>query len=556
MKRAGPAILLVSLLGQGFYPPWLAALGGLLVALHAAARSPLPLGPAAWWLPWLGWCLVASAASPQPWAGLAPTARWAAAVLFFAAASDWDEEERGLWLRAVLAAGAALGLAGLWTGLRAGHFSAAHGLLFSGDSAYYGYTAFAVMAAAAAGLGAAGEASAPRALRLAGGAMAVFGTAYLGYARSRGAMLGLLVAAALVAARRHGAKRTALGLALLLGAALLAPGARDRLLKKDSLTQWGRLDQWRAAAAAASEAPLRGWGPGSYRLGYLRRPVASPGPVRYLYATDYAHSEPLQAAAETGWAGALLWLLAFALSLTALARPAPGAAGAAAGPAAAGMAAMLLVDDVLQVPGLAFLFFSALACAGEARLPWRVVGRPIPLLALALPLAAGPLTALGRDASGGGTLEEQVWRHAHALEFYPGDDALRARLALLYERGGALRLADEQWSRAAQASPFNAVYPFRRALLHEKNGDWPAAESLYRRAAELEPQFRDARLGRAVALWRLRRAEEARAELSAAKALADPGPQGYPYADIVASRAPGPLAAVEALLKRPPPPAR
>jgi hypothetical protein len=194
---------------------------------------------------------VACAASSQPWAGLAPTAKWAAAVLFFAAACDWDEEERARWLRAVLAAGAVLGLAGLWTGLRAGHFSAAHGLIFSGDSAYYGYTAFAVMAAAAAGLGAAGEGSAPRGLRLAGGAMAVFGTAYLGYARSRGAMLGLLVAAALVAARRHGAKRTGLGLALLLGAALLAPGARDRLLKKDSLTQWGRLDQWRSAAAAA-----------------------------------------------------------------------------------------------------------------------------------------------------------------------------------------------------------------------------------------------------------------------------------------------------------------
>lgn len=550
---AGVFLLLTALLAQGFYPPWLAAAGGALAALYAARRSPLPLGPAGWWLPWLGWCVVAAAASPQPWAGLAPAAKWGAALLFYAAASEWDAREREAWTPAVLAAGVLLGAAGAWTGLRAGHYSAAHGLLFSGDSRDYGYTAFAVMAAAAAGLGAAGEPSAPRRLRLAGGAAAVLGLLYLSWARSRGAMLGLLVAAALVAARRHGLKRTSLGMALLLGAALLAPGAAERLLKRDSSTQWGRLDHWRSAAASASEAPLHGWGPGNYRLGYLRHPVPSPGPARWLYASDHAHSEPLQAAAETGWAGAALWALAFALSLSALARPAPGAPGAAAGPAAAGMSAMLLVDNVLQVPGLAFLYFSALACAGDPRLPWRFrVPRPV-VLPLGLLLAAGPLSALQRDASGGESLEDRVWRHAHALEFFPADDGLRARQALLYERGGALRLADASWAQAAELSPYNAVYPFRRALLHERSGDWRSSERLHARAVELEPQFRDARLGRAVSLWRLRRGEQARAELAAAKALADPGPQGYPYADIVASRDPARLAAAEALLRRPAP---
>lgn len=546
-------LLVASLLAQGFYPPWLAAVGCALVALYAARHAMLPLGPAGWWLPWLGWSLVAAGASAQPWAGLAPAAKWGAALLFYAAASEWDEREREAWTPALLAAGAVLGVAGAWTGLTAGHYSAAHGLLFSGDSRYYGYTAFAVMAAAAAGLGAAGEGSAPRKLRLAGGAAAVLGLLYLSWARSRGAMLGLLVAAAVVAARRHGLKRTALGLGLLLGAALLVPGAAERLLKRDSATQWGRLDHWRSAAAAASQAPLRGWGPGNYRLGYLRHPVPSPGPARWLYASDHAHSEPLQAAAETGWAGAALWLLAFALSLTALARPAPGAAGAAAGPAVAGMSATLLVDNVLHVPALAFLYFSALACAGEPRLPWRVrVRRPVTLLG-ALLLAAAALTPLQRDASGGGTVQERVWRHVQALEFFPADDGLRARLALLYEQGGALRLADENWARAAELAPYNAVYPFRRALLHERAGDWSASERLHARAAELEPQFRDARLGRAVSLWRLRRPKEAREELAAAKALADPGPQGYAYADIVASREPGRLAAVEALLRRPAP---
>lgn len=550
---AGVLLLVVALLAQGFYPSWLAALGGALVALYAAREKMLPLGPAGWWLPWLGWCLVSAGASEQPWAGLAPAAKWGAAVLFYAAASEWDAREREAWTPALLAAGAVLGAAGAWTGLTAGHYSAAHGLLFSGESRYYGYTAFAVMAAAAAGLGAAGEPAAPRRLRLAGAAAAVLGLLYLSWARSRGAMLGLLVAAALVAARRHGVKKTALGLLLLLGAALLAPGAAERLLKRDSATQWGRLDHWRSAAAAASEAPLRGWGPGNYRLGYLRHPVPSSGPARWLYASDHAHSEPLQAAAETGWAGSVLWALAFALGLTALARPAPGAAGAAAGPAAAGMSAMLLVDNVLHVPALAFLYFSALACAGEARLPWRMRAPRASVLIVGLLLAAGPLTALQRDPSGGDTMEERVWRHAHAVEFFPADDGLRARLALLYEQGGALRLADASWARAEELSPFNAVYPFRRALLHERAGDWRASERLYARAAGLEPQFRDARLGRAVSLWNLRRSKEAREELAAAKALADPGPQGYPYADIVASREPGRLAAVEALLRRPAP---
>ncbi len=476
------------------------------------------------------------------------------ALLFFATAhATWREKERGQWLRALWGAGAVLAVAGAWTGWRTGHYAGAHGLIFSGTGRCYGYTAFAVLAAAAAGLGAAAHPDAGRRLRAAGLAAALLGGVYVLGVRSRGALLGLLAAAALVAVRRLGAAKAAWLLGLPLAAALLVPASRDLLLKKDSRYQWGRADQWRVAAAAASDAPLHGWGPGNYRLGYLRHPVAAEGPARYNLVSDHAHSEPLQAAAETGWAGLVLWALGFLLTLSPLLRPGPDPACAGAAAAAAGMAVMLLGDNLLQVPALGFLYFSALACAGDAALPWRVVLPRSALLAAGVLLVAGPLAPAARETAGEGPLEARVWRTAHALAFYPEDADLRAELALLYESGGGYAVADEQWARAQATAPYNAVYAFRRGLLAQRRGDWAEAERFHARAAELEPAFRDARLGRAVALWGQGRAAEARAELAAAKALADPGPQGYAYADIVAARDAGALARVEAMLKRPSP---
>ncbi|MDX6770291.1 MAG: O-antigen ligase family protein [Elusimicrobiota bacterium] len=551
---AGLVILFGSLLAQGAYPmPWAVA-AVAAVSWWAASRAPLASGAAAWWLPWLGWSVLAAASSSQPWAAVPVVARWGAALLFFAAASaSWREGERRRWLTVVWAAGAVLAVAGAWTGWRTGHYAGAHGLIFSGTSRYYGYTAFAVLAAAAAGLGAATHPSADRRLRAAGFAAAALGTVYVAGSRSRGALLGLLAAAALVAVRRLGAAKAALLLAAPLAAALLVPASRDLLLKKDSRYQWGRVDQWRAAAAAAMDAPLHGWGPGNYRLGYLRHPVAAEGPVRYNLVSDHAHSEPLQAAAETGWAGLVLWALGFLLTLTPLLRPGPDPASAGAAAAAAGMAVMLLGDNLLQVPALGFLYFSALVCAGDAAVPWRVVLPRRALLASGFLLTAGPLAPAARETGGAGPVEARVWRAAHALAFYPEDADLRAELALLYESGGGYAGADEQWARAQATAPFNAVYAFRRGLLAQRRGDWEAAQRQHARAAELEPAFRDARLGRAVALWGAGRLAEAREELAAAKTLADPGPQGYAYADIVAARDPGALARVEAMLKRPSP---
>lgn len=549
LSRQGAALLAAALLAGAGHSPWLEAVVGLMTVLWALSRGPsLPLGPAAWWLPWLGWSAVAAAASAQPWAGLAPLSRAALALLFYAAACGWDEGEREDWLKAALAAGAVLAAAGLFAGMRGGPPPA--WLSSFGGSGEPGSAAFVMLAAAAAGLGAAAEANAPPGTRRAAGAAAVLGAAGLLHAGSAAALAGLLAAAGVVAARRLGARRAALGALLLVAGAVMLPGPRERLLKAGLGAPGGRLALWRGAAAAAAEAPLHGWGPGSGRLGYLRHPILSEGPVRLPGAAGSARSEPLNAAVESGWPGAVFLLLGLVLSLSALARPSGGAAGAAAGPAAAGMAAMLLLEDALQAPGSAMLFFSALACAGHARRPW---GPSLSRAAVFLPgcvLALGALAPLMRDASGGGPLPKRVWRHAQALAFYPRDPELNASLALIYEEGLALQLADERWAEAERSSPYDAVFAFRRALLADRREDFAEAERLYARAAGLEPQFRDARLGRALALRNLGRSAEAAAELAAAKSLADPGPQSYAYAAVVASRDPEPLAAVEELLKR------
>ncbi|PIR18618.1 MAG: hypothetical protein COV48_06490 [Elusimicrobia bacterium CG11_big_fil_rev_8_21_14_0_20_64_6] len=68
-------LIVFSLALGGLRDPRLFAVAG--AALWAAVWLERPaLGPAAAWLPWLGWALLSTLASPQPLAGLPVLARW------------------------------------------------------------------------------------------------------------------------------------------------------------------------------------------------------------------------------------------------------------------------------------------------------------------------------------------------------------------------------------------------------------------------------------------------------------------------------------------------
>lgn len=512
-------LLAGALLLGGLRDPYLFALGGAAVwALVWLARPGL--GPAAAWLPWLGWAALSAAASAQPLAALPTLARGSAALGFFSLAAAWPARERDLWLKALLALAVVLGAAALVTGAGLGFGPSMIGLL----RPYYNYTAFALAAAAAAGTAWGLHPRGPRgAWRTAAFLVAAFCVVCILLARSRGALLGLGVAVAIWSARRWGA-RAALGwlaAAVVAGAALqtgIVPSSiRDALEKRSRRYAEARPLIWRAAAGIASERPWLGEGPGSFAGGFRRRPVeAKQGAARWGFGTEYAHSEPLQAAAETGWAGLALWLLGLGATLAALAGPASGEpAREAAAAALAAMGCQLAVDNMLQMPGLAFLFFSA-AAVSKARPAGPRWPRAAALAGAALALGAW----IPRSLASGDP--------ARAAVLFPAEPSPREDLAYRAMAEGRLAEADALWVAAAERAPFDAVYPWRRAQIAAARKRWPEAAAHAGGALALEPNFPRARILRAEALARLGRRAAARAELAEARRLEELGRDRVP----------------------------
>lgn len=499
-------LFVFSLALGGLRDPRLFALGGA-AAWWAVWKQRPALGPAAAWLPWLGWAALSTAFSPEPLAGLPVLARWSAVLGCASLAAGWNEVDRKNWLKAFLITATAAALTAIATGAGKGWRGEMTGLI----PPNYNYTAFVLSAAAVAAAAwlihprgpRGGEAAAPFA------ACALF-LACLVLARSRGACLGLGAAVVLLAARRWGGATWAAAAiaAIAIGAALAAgalPASVEALLFKTYRPHAeARPRIWKAAAAIASDAPLLGVGPGRFAAGFRLRPVPlEDGAAHWSMSTDYAHSELLQAAAETGWMGLALWLLGAAASIAALfGRWDEDPIREAAAAAAAAMTAQLAVDNMLQVPALAALWLCALTAA------------------------ARPAERRGREWSGaaiaaGAALAATSWvpkaladaSPALAAAVYPARPGPREDLAYAALAAGRLDAAYAHWATAERLEPFSAIHPWRRAQIAASAGDWPRAEALASRAIGLEPGFLSARVLRAEALARAGRARDAREEL-------------------------------------------
>lgn len=497
-------LIVFSLALGGLRDPRLFALAG--AATWAAVWLERPaLGPAAAWLPWLGWALISTLASAQPLAGLPVIARWSAVLACASLAASWKPREREEWLKSFLIVACGLAVAALATGAGRGWRHEMTGLI----PPHYNYTAFVLSAATAA---AAAWVLHPRGARgreaMMASAIIALALLCLVLARSRGAWLGLGVAAAVWSARRFGPRAlaaAAVALGLFIGAAVggFLPGAlEDILFKKYRAHAEARPRLWRAAAAVATDRPWLGTGPGNFAVGFRLRPVAfEDGAARWAMSTPFAHSEPLQAAAETGWAGLALWLLGACAALRALLRRADDdPVREAAAVAAAAMTAQLAVDNMLQIPALAALWLTALALA---RAP--VGGKRWPHAAILAGAALAVVSWIPRTIASLGP--------AQAAAVFPAEPGPREDLAYKAIKAGKAAEAEAHWAEAQRLEPFNAIYPWRRAQLASAVGYWAGAVRLAARAVELEPGFMAARLVRAEALVRLGRIPEARSAL-------------------------------------------
>ena len=490
-------------------------LGGLRESRLAAAAEAFvfaaiwlerpALGPFAAWLPWLVWATLSASLSAQPFAAASFLARWSAVLALFSLTGSWERQERESWLKTMLTVTAIFSAAALWTGYP--DFRAAMtGLL----PPYYNYTTFALSAgASAAAVWAFHSRTKPGVLRSAALAVSSLGVVCLLLAHGRGAQVGVLVAAIVWSGRRWGARAGLAGLAALAVAVgvvgAMSPTWRADISHHGSRYEGARPDIWRGAARIASDHPLLGVGPGSFGAAFRLHPAEARGltAARWGMDTDYAHSEPLQVAAETGWMGLILWLGALGASFSFLwGRASEEPAREAAAIAAVAMGVHLLVDNILQLPGLAMLFFSALAVAGAPTVSERRWPRAAAVAGMILALVSWIPRALADGDP------------ARAAAIYPLDSHPREDLAYRAMAAGKITEADALWAQAEERGPYNAVYPWRRAQIAAAQGRWDAAEKAAARAAELEPFFLNDRVLRAEALAHLNRGGEAREELA------------------------------------------
>ena len=535
MSPSSPASLLADLVFLGLFAgglrePWLWSAAAVPLWALAAAFPPRCGALAPFWAAWLAWVLASALACPEPLIGLAAFSRTATpALIFVLACGRFSASERRRIFPRLWAAAALLGLAAAFLYRPRYPWS---GLLYP----HYGYTG-CLLACAFAGALAAALHPGSRRWGWRGRAglwvMMAFSLSLIAAMRSRGALWACAFSAA-VALWRRGSKRALL--AALLGfaaaAALVPSSALVRFLKLDAPSAPVRLSIWRAACAVAGDHPFFGEGPGRFERGFLRHNFPAPPayPTRFGLTTAYAHSEVLQAASETGFAGLALFLLALGAALfrRGFAAPRGDWSLEAARASFAAVFAQSLVDNVFALPGLALLCFLLLgACSQEealgqevpapSRSAWTACCAAGCLLAA---LAWWPQWAVGRYSAKAleAPAQGEAWM-LQALRIAPRDPSLWEDLCRVRLKSGRPQDALEAMSEAVRLSPTNALYRLVKGDILLGAGRWRAAAEEGAAAAALEPASPQARLILAQAFLGLGRPERARAALQEARSL-------------------------------------
>jgi hypothetical protein len=514
VSNFAPNILLACLFGGlilgGLRSPW-CWLPVAATIWMLALRSPHALASrrVALWAVWLGWALLSLCLSNQPWKGLYSFARWSTLAAFFAlTVSCWKERQARFWFWGLAVTASVLAIAALL-------IRSPHGTLIGLIPPYYNYTMFvqaAFVAAAAAALwhphGPTGRA---RQLLLAALLLAL--TTIL-LARSRSALWAVFFAVALLVLGQSSRIRIRHGIVFSLAAAGLLACLPDSLwsywLKFDMARWFTRPQIWKAAWQVAADHPLLGEGIGNFAQGFVRHNFQKSWATNYGFWADHAHSEPLEILAETGWPGLILFLAALWAGMRVAWPRKLEFAPAAAAAALAAMGAQCLIDNMLHLPALGLLFFSALACmsagSGPAlsrAMPFQIAGRAIATLGLGLTLLA---VASDRLLAHFWERAKQEHEPARRLAWLQRVEQLTPEDFRLHEELARCRInmSPPQLDRAlaelrlaAQLNPTNALYPVMQAEILLRQGHWSEAAALLDQGITLEPNFLGARLLRA-----------------------------------------------------------
>jgi O-antigen ligase len=514
------ACLYGGLLLGGLRSPWLwtAAAAGLW-SVGLMSRRETGLGRAAPWVPWLLWALASLLLSAQPTTGLYAFARWLTVIFFYGLASAAASPAwRRKWFWGFALCAPMLAVASFF-------IRSPHGTLIGLIPPYYNYTMFVEAAFFSCVVAALGHPDGPRgrlrALLWAGMGLAL---SVILLSRSRGALAAAAVSTLAWAATRGKRDRRMLlwaGLAAASAAALAPTELWSHLFKLD-MSQWFTRPQiWKAAWQASADHPWFGEGVGQFAAGFRRHNFPIHWVSNYGFSAEHAESELLEVLVETGWPGLILFLIALVLSV----KPRKDDfAREAASYACLAMGVHGLVDNMLQLPALGLLFFSALACsAGQADDHGKAPPQRLWLwgcslglcLALAAAVPRGALALYQRISEQESDPEERLKWLSKIDRLSPADDALHESMARawLELRPPSPTRAMEALERARRLNPTNAFYPMLQAQTCFALGRQREALDLASRTIELEPNFLGARLLRAEIWIRLGRKNAAYLEL-------------------------------------------
>lgn len=362
--------------------------------------------------------------------------------------------------------------------------------------------------------------------------------AFLAVGMSRAAWIGMLsgaVVLGVVALRRSSdvfvrakvAKRLAFaGLLLVVGFLALDPlvvspgrggGPPTRMSTRlrelftlSDGTEWERLVLWKNTVAMAESSPVLGVGPGNWKIDYARfarsRDVLTADRFSLARQPEAAHMDPLQALAELGAPGLLLFAALFGFTLVAAFRGGPHALTRAR--CGAGIITLLTVSCFaypFQGPvsaTFAFVLIGGIEGAGrEERRAARFGVGPLGLRVLAWAFfLVSVVIGLSMHARIVGNRE--YWSAKHNL--------LAARTQVEDRGAVGLTSAELQRSgrdgldRAAAREPANIKYLNERAFAAWEEGRGDEAGQFFDRALALHPGFLNALLLRSQLLLQTR----------------------------------------------------
>jgi len=315
------------------------------------------------------------------------------------------------------------------------------------------------------------------------------------------------------------------------------PTLRERFVSSftDNHSLMFRVYCWKAAAAAVSDRPLLGWGPGTYSIAHL-----AAAQVGY---TTHAHNDLLHVAAECGVPAALAVAATFAIAIRAAG--ARGTGSLLTYGAAAGLVALLfhgLMDTDLNIRPTLWTAMALIAgvqlahgerCGRPAgRHPdssGRPAGRPygyltagLGLFACVVGVCATTSGALGRqaqEAERSGILTYAASQYRRAYAWYPFD-ATPLRKAAVCD-GSAVRDPMASFAPALHRNPWRVQNYRVLGDLLTVQGRYAEARAAYDGGLEIAPLFTALIVGRAACAQALGDTDGAAADMRLLASLED-----------------------------------